>query len=731
MPETAVDNPETQSEVGASARFWLSEIEAAKERACDWYEKAEEAEDRYRDDQERPFGSLNIFWANVEVQRAAIGEDFGKPQVTRVNAPENDGGLSRHIANVWERSVAAAVRDTNDNHDIALAVNDVFIPGKGQVWLELEVISKGEDGKPTWVSAPLVRVPYKDYLEGPATRWGDTPWVARGHLFTRDELISQCKISEEEADKVPLNVQLPFENRKSDKADRTTRGREQFKRARVWEIWTRYPEKARLYVAEGHDEVLCWDADPFRLKGFFPCPRPMLANGDEGWQAPLTDYSRYEDQAKELDRLSERIFVLTETLKRRGVYDKQFAELQDLAKSGDNVLVAVENFGQLLKAGGGNGLAGVVLWEDLTPTITVLRELHVQRNELVKLIYELSGISDLARGHTDPDETLGAQRLKQSFGSSRFRKREKESRRFAAEAYAIKAEIIAELFPREQLQEMCGIKLPLQKEIDEAQAQLQQIMQFQQQAKQAGMQVPPPNQEQVAYLMQLAQTRFSWEKTAQVLQSDYRRCYHVECETDQTNFIDEEADKQARTQFFTTAMQTLQQIGPMIQGNPKNGEIFKQMMMFVISSFRAGRGLEEGLERAVDEAIQLASQQQGQQQPDPKAAAEAQAAQFKLQTAQIGLQKAQLDLQAAQVSTGANAQVEAQKAQLSAQQAAIKVFEAQGKAKATQDTNQAKAVGHQIDMQNKAEQLEFERARRATAEEVVLSGPTKTSGAQQ
>jgi hypothetical protein len=263
-------NPKTQSDVeDDDARFWLSEIGAAKERMGDWYDKAEEAEDRYRDCEKRKFGQLNIFWANVETQKAAIGEDFGKPQVSRVNQPANDGGMSRHIANLWERAIAAAVRETHDAHDIALAVHDQFVPGRGQVWVELELIEDEEESI-TWVRAPIVRVPYKQYLEGYATRWGGVPWVGRQHLFTKDELVSQCGISEEDAALVPMSVQLPYNDRKDKPSN--AKGKEQFKRAAVWEIWSKYPKKERIYVAEGYDTILCRDDDPYRLKDFFPCP---------------------------------------------------------------------------------------------------------------------------------------------------------------------------------------------------------------------------------------------------------------------------------------------------------------------------------------------------------------------------------------------------------------------------------------------------------------------------
>lgn len=712
---TANDKPQSPSELKLKdAKYWLCEISAAKARLEDWYKKAEESEDRYKDEKSRAFGALNIFWANVETQKAAIGEEFGKPQVTRVNAPENDGGLSRKVAEVWERSIAAAVRDTDDNHDIALGVYDQFISGRGQVWLELET-REDSNGNVMWVAVPLVRVPYKDFLHGFATRWGGVPWVGRGHNFTRDDLIEQCGLSEAEADKVPMSICLPHENRTDGEGG--TAGKEQFKRARVWEIWTKYPKKGRLYVAEGHnDKVLCWDDDPFRLKHFFPCPRPLIANGDEGWANPLTDYSRYEDQAKELDRISERIYVLTELLRNRGVYDKSVPELGDIMRAGDNVFLGVENFAALQAKIGPNGLLPIIPL-DIAPIAAILQALHEQRRVLIDLIYELSGISDLARGQTDARETLGAQKLKMSFGSGRFRAREADSRRFAAESYGLKGELIAEMFPREQLAEMSAVPLPTQSEIDGARKALAEMSQAYQMAQQAGAQLPPPDPRQIKRLQELAGTQHSWEAISRVLHSDYRRCYTVEVETDQTQFVDEEADKAARSEFFSAVMASFEKVAPMIAGNPKTGEIWKQLIMFVISSFKAGRGLEEGLERAVDEAIEQATQKQGQQpQMDPESQAKMAVAQAGIKTAETRLQTEQVKLQRTQIE----AQQAGVKIQEDAQRAQIKAVEGAQKVQGLHEQNEAKRAGHQIDMVNKVEQLKFEATERATAREEIL-----------
>lgn len=714
MSKTIGEVPKTPSDVkDENAKFWQAEIDAAKDKLDCWYEKARVAIDRYQDEKERAFGALNIVWANVETQKAALGTDFGKPQVTRVNSSSNMF-LSRHVSTVWEQTIDAAVKETYDNREIRNAVHDILLPGKGQVWVELNPVYD-DNGNVIWVEAPIVKVEYEDYLEGPANRWGMVPWVARAHLYTIDDLMDDFDLSRKKAEEIPrdYNLSSSDNDEKSDK--------DQFTRARVWEIWAKYPKKRRIYFAEGYDKALQVTPDPYRLKNFFPCPRPIIANGDECWQKPLTDYSRYQDQVEEINRLSQRIFVLTETLRRRGVYDKQFEELQTLSTLADNKFIGIERHDEFQQKG---GLRAVIEVEDLTPTVTVLDSLHKNRAELIRLTYELNGISDLARGQTDPNETATAQRLKKSYGGSRFQARKDESRRFAADAYAIKGELIAEWFTRDQLQEMSGVKLPTQPEQQKAKNDLQNMQRIAQQAQQTGQPIPPFDQYQVQELQEIANAPCSWEKISSILRTDKRRCYMVEVETDLHQYTDEEQDKKSRIEFANVLNQQMQMFGPMIAQNPANGQVFKTMMLFVVSAFKAGRGIEQEFEQAIDAAIQQA-QQQAQQtgQPDPKEAAEAQIAQQKIQLGQIELQKKSIELQMAQIEAqraGADIQAGQQEAQIKAATEWQKLTQGQQKLQQQQDSNEAKQIGHAIDMQNKQEQLAFEREQRASAREVYL-----------
>ena len=287
---------------------------------------------------------------------------------------------------------------------------------------------------------------------------------------------------------------------------------------------------------------------------------------------------------------------------------------------------------------------------------------------------------------------------------------------------------------------------------------MQQWQQMAQQAQQQGMQPPPEpmppepiDEDAVKAIKKVADIKWAWEDVAGVLRSDYRRCYTVDVETDQSNFTDEEAEKAARTQFFQVVMGSIQQVAPLIAGNPKTGEILKTMVMWVIGAFKSGRAHEEGIERVFDEAIEMAIQQAQQgPAPDPKTQADIETSKARVATAQVGLQTAQVNLAKAQVEAqraGADIQGEAMSAQMKTQESAAKaqasMVSSQAKAqdaqtKAMQEAqkveqqamaNEAKRTGHLIDIQNKREKLEFDRETRATAEEALLKGETqKPSG---
>ena len=123
----------------------------------------------------------------------------------------------------------------------------------------------------------------------------------------------------------------------------------------------------------------------------------MIAVRTNATSVPIPEFTLYQDQAEELDRVTTRISNLIEGLKRRGVYDASVPELSHLANAGDNDFIPSENFSLLAQK---VGLSGVFQQEDISPIGMVLQGFYQQRTQILEIIYEVTSIADLLRGTT-------------------------------------------------------------------------------------------------------------------------------------------------------------------------------------------------------------------------------------------------------------------------------------------------------------------------------------------
>ena len=240
------------------------------------------------------------------------------------------------------------------------------------------------------VADQIVRERYvyrEDCRQTPARTFDDVWWVAFRHVMSREELRDN---KFERAAAIPLNWTPETGDKRPAPDD--------LKKAEVWEIWDKSRRK-RVWIVKGHDQPLRIDDDPYGLEDFFPLPAPLVAVADTQTLVPRPEYFEYRDQAEDLDEIVGRISRLTRALERRGVYDQAVKELKRLATAGDNQFIPVENWQALSSKG---GLQAAFQTEDISGIAVVLRELYLQRDMLVKGIYELTGIADIMRGASDP-----------------------------------------------------------------------------------------------------------------------------------------------------------------------------------------------------------------------------------------------------------------------------------------------------------------------------------------
>mgnify|MGYP005991075851 FL=1 len=561
-----------------TAQYWHIELNNADKTEEDWRRRGRKVIERYRDERNVDtygMGSekkFNILWANTETLKGALFAKMAKPDVRR-RFPDNNP-VTKNIARVLERTLAYANDVYNANKPIESALEDYLLPGRGVVWVVYDpvfvkemvqmeqinemgerVIIEVEEERVAEQRCYFDYVHWEDYRENPAKRPEDVSWKARRHLWTRDQLKDKGFSNVED---IPLDWS-------PDSDEENYEAEEVFKRAEVWEIWDRVKYK-RYYVARNYDKILRVDDDPYELQDFFPTPTPMIAVRTNDTSVPIPEFTLYQDQAEELDRVTTRISNLIEGLKRRGVYDASVPELSHLANAGDNDFIPSENFSLLAQKG---GLAGVFQQEDISPIGMVLQGLYQQRTQILEIIYEVTGISDLLRGNTKASETATAQQLKAQFGSMRMRKRQEEIERYIRDLFRIKAEIVAEHYEPEILQAITNI------------------------------QVTP--------------------EMMQIMRDDKLREYNIDVETDSTVFADENAEKQTRIEFLQTMGAYLEKAIAISNANPMLTPIAFQSLRFLVGAWKVGRDFEEIIDQTEQQIMQQ-MQQQMQAPPQPSEA---------------------------------------------------------------------------------------------------------------
>jgi hypothetical protein len=172
----------------------------------------------------------------------------------------------------------------------------------------------------------------------------------------------------------------------------------------------------------------------------------------------------------------------------------------------------------------------------------------------------------------------------------------------------------------------------------------------------------------------------SLDEVMALLSNDMARCFRIAIETDSTIKVDQDADKQARTEFLQAAGGFIQQAVQVPV--PELQPLLMDMLLFGIRGFKAGRELEASFERAQSEMEEKRNQPPQPQQPSPdeiKAQAEAKSAemtmQMQQQKAQIDAQSMQMKLQIEQQSAQADMQIKAMDVRLKEMDVQIKQIE--------------------------------------------------------
>lgn len=644
---------------------WVDQIDAYERDFATWVKRSKNIIKRYYDGSPENARRMqfNILWSNVQTLQPALYDSPPKPNIDRRFQDDDEIGLV--VSQILERSVSYYASKEIFDETMVQCVRDRLLPGRGTAWVRyvaefenIGQITEDEEDHSEFKGENVVvdYVHWEDFGHTQGRTWQEVCAAWRAVYMDREDLIK--RFGEEIGKQIPLDAKPMGDKTTSDLG----------KKAKVYEIWDKDTKKV-FWVHKDMPDIIDQKDDPLGLEDFWPFPKPIFATLTNDSLIPSPDYLQYQHQAKELDVLTARIGKITEALKISGVYDKSAEGVQRLLSEGsENMLIPIDNWAVF---GEKNGLKGVIDYFPVDMLATVLNELYSVRDKVKQDLYEISGISDIIRGATNPNETLGAQELKGKYAGLRLGYMQKDVARFSRDLVKIMAEIISEHFSLDTIKQISGVKLLTEQE-------KQQILANQQpQMGMDGQLIPPqPLPEKVEELL----AKPTWEQVQGILRDNMARSFRIDIETDSTIKVDQEAEKAARVEFLSAAGGFIQQAAN-IQ-DPEVRPILMEMLMFGVRGFKVGRDLETTFQVALDKMRKKAEQPQAQTQPDP-AIAQAQAdMQFKQAQMQADGQAKAAEMQIKQEEIQANNQIKMAELQLKERELALREKEIEYEAQA-------------------------------------------------
>lgn len=595
----------TPAKAAKGADWWLKEIGRSRRAWKNYRDRAGKVVKRYRDERDVMLSGakgvrFNVLYSNIETIRPAIYSHIPNPDVRRRHATKD--AVGRVAADVLQRGLVFSCEADLDPV-LGACVQDYVLPGFAVARASYR--SKVEGEEITEESAPAQYIGWDKFAMSRAPEWERVWWVAFMEELTRDEFIEAF------GDKAVDSASFSFREDGVDAGEDSAE--EGGGKARVWEVWDKRA-KERFFVAEGGGTSFVRDPepDPLRLEQFFPCTRPLWAISTTGNLIPVPEYLEYQDLAIELDDVTQRIHVLTGALRRRGFYDGSLKDrIANVGTMGDNVFEPIEDWARFMDKG---GLERVIAEMPLEGIVKAVSALYDYRDRILNTIYQVTGMADIVRGASNPNETATAQQIKGRYAGLRLGEKQSKFQKFACDLVRLKAEIMAEHFQLATIQAMSGVELLTQAQKAQVQAWQQQAAQQAQMMAQQGQQVPPPQPPpEIAQMMPLMDQP-AWEEVLAVLRSDKLRGFKVDIETDSTIQPNADEERQQRIDLLTSVTGFLGTAAPLVQQGVLSADLMRELMLFGVRSFKTAPHVEAALENVGTQAQVPPNVQQAMQQ---------------------------------------------------------------------------------------------------------------------
>ena len=635
-----MEQPKSEKSPAQQHQYWQKEMDAAEKRLRVYKKQGAGVVRRYLGETDgsgdinrgNGVSKLNLFHKNISTLQAMLFGNTPQMDVSREHADPDDD-IARVAGLMYQRILQADVEPSGEDLSTVLkaALQDRLLPGMGCARVRYDMATmtqptlnpmtmETEDMEVLdYEDAPIDYIHWQDVNWGWGRTWKEIPWWGFRNWLTKDEV--EERFGEKIAKNIEYKNQTPEgssnrdENTDPDQKDNV-------QKAEIWEIWNKKDKKVYWY-SSGADLILDIKDDPLGLDGFWPMPRPMVANPTTTLFSPKADFILAQDLYNEIDELQTRMVTITRAIKVVGVYDKGAGDSAGrMLKEGvENDLIPVDNWAMFAEKG---GLQGVIQWFPVQDIVGVLQTLQQVQDQKTQQLYEITGMSDIMRGgNTDQYTSGGTQALKAKMGSIGVQALQEEFARFASDLEALKAEVISKHFSKETIVSQSN----------------------------AGF-LPEVDKPLVAPALELMQS------------PDIK--WRVNIKPESIAMMDYAAIKSERTEFLMSMAQFIQSASGAAQSVPGSLPILLELMKWSMVGFKGAEYLEGTFDQAIDMAKKAppAGQDKGPSPEETKLEIEKMKLQGQQAKQQGEMQKIQAKAQADMQTQQGKIQAEIQKIQV-------------------------------------------------------------------
>lgn len=330
------------------------------------------------------------------------------------------------------------------------------------------------------------------------------------------------------------------------------------------------------------EEPVLDNSDLYGLSGFFPCTEPLSMNQSTKQFWPTPEYFQVQDMIDYVHECVGRMVQLSKAVRVRFFFDSSVTELKTLIGEnwamGEGTGIGIPDLETTLMNAKGN-LSNLVAY---FPVEELLKGLETQYGNFQRgldMFYQITGLSDLIRGQTNPDsdKTFGERQMEGKYALNRIEPFQNKVQEWIKDQYQLMMEMGFKMFRSDTVDEYVTPQT-----LDEEDKQ--------------------------RYIPSL-----------ELLKDNKRRRFRMDFETDSTIAINEEWKKSKAIETANVISKMIESTANVVKETPEIGAVELKLMQHVVGDLVDGKLFIDEIQEAIQEAIDKAKEPKD---PEPDAAME-------------------------------------------------------------------------------------------------------------